>query len=146
MRQCTTLTRKLNVVILDFGIKHNSKVGRLCPVIAGGVCVGSLYWTCVTYGAVTVMQVREFFIHNAIVHHDVMLRKLNVFQPYSMVHSWCDVSQVAGHSDGLTLMENADPLLLLVSLPLVPLGLVLGKMVGLVSSPSPNAELSSLIG
>ena len=26
-------------------------------------------------------------------------------------------------------MENADPLLLLVSLPLVPLGLVLGKMV-----------------
>jgi len=67
-------------------------VGRLCPVVAGGVCVGSLYWTCVTYGAVTVMQ-------------------------------------VAGHSDGLTLMENADPLLLLVSLPLVPLGLVLGKMV-----------------
>lgn len=67
-------------------------VGRLCPVVAGGVCVGSLYWTCVTYGAVTVMQ-------------------------------------VAGHSDGLTLMENSDPLLLLVSLPLVPLGLVLGKMV-----------------
>ena len=32
-------------------------VGRLCPVIAGGVCVGSLYWTCVTYGAITVMQV-----------------------------------------------------------------------------------------
>lgn len=25
-------------------------VGRLCPVVAGGVCVGSLYWTCVTYG------------------------------------------------------------------------------------------------
>ena len=125
------------------------KVGRLCPVIAGGVCVGSLYWTCVTYGAVTVMQVREFFIHNAMVHlhHDVMLCK-HVFQPISTVHddSWCDVSQVAGHSDGLTLMENADPLLLLVSLPLVPLGLVLGKMVGLVSSPSPNAELSSLIG
>ena len=81
-------------------------------------------------------------------HHDVMLCKLNVFQPFSTVHddSWCDVSQVAGHSDGLTLMENADPLLLLVSLPLVPLGLVLGKMVGLVSSPSPNADLSSLIG
>lgn len=67
-------------------------VGRLCPVVAGGVCVGSLYWTCVTYGAVTVMQ-------------------------------------VAGHTDGLILMETADPLLLLVSLPLVPLGLVLAKMV-----------------
>merc|ERR1719350_2051088 len=67
-------------------------VGRLCPVVAGGVCVGSLYWTCVTYGAVTVMQ-------------------------------------VTGHTDGLTLMENSDPLLLLVSLPLVPVGLVLAKMI-----------------
>jgi len=67
-------------------------VGRLCPVVAGGVCVGSLYWTCVTYGAVTVMQ-------------------------------------VSGHEHGLNLMETADPLLLLVSLPLVPLGLVLAKMV-----------------
>lgn len=67
-------------------------VGRLCPVIAGGVCVGSLYWTCVTYGAITVMQ-------------------------------------VTGHDKGLSIMERADPLLLLVSLPLVPVGLVLGKMV-----------------
>ena len=55
------------------------KVGRLCPVIAGGVCVGSLYWTCVTYGAVTVMQVREFSVHNAMVHHDLMFCKHNVF-------------------------------------------------------------------
>lgn len=67
-------------------------VGRLCPVIAGGVCVGSLYWTCVTYGAITVMQ-------------------------------------VTGHDKGLSIMERADPLFLLVSLPLVPVGLVLGKMV-----------------
>eukprot|EP00090_Calanus_glacialis_P034988 TRINITY_DN5962_c0_g1_i1.p1 TRINITY_DN5962_c0_g1~~TRINITY_DN5962_c0_g1_i1.p1 ORF type:complete len:414 (-),score=97.86 TRINITY_DN5962_c0_g1_i1:102-1343(-) len=67
-------------------------VGRLCPVVAGGVCVGSLYWTCVTYGAVTVMQ-------------------------------------VTGHDKGLSLMETADPLFLLVSLPLVPVGLVLAKMV-----------------
>ena len=37
--------------------------------------------------------------------------------------------QVTGHDRGLVLMEKADPLLLLVSLPLVPLGLVLGKMV-----------------
>jgi len=67
-------------------------VGRLCPVVAGGVCVGSLYWTCVTYGAVTVMQ-------------------------------------VTGHDKGLILMETADPLFLLVSLPLVPVGLVLAKMI-----------------
>ena len=37
--------------------------------------------------------------------------------------------QITGHERGLVLMESADPLLLLVSLPLVPLGLVLGKMV-----------------
>jgi E3 ubiquitin-protein ligase MARCH5 len=34
-------------------------VGRLCPYIAGGIGVGSLYWTCVTVGAVTIMQVRH---------------------------------------------------------------------------------------
>ena len=67
-------------------------VARLCPVIAGGVCVGSLYWTCVTYGAITFMQ-------------------------------------VAGQDRGLFLMEQSDPLLLLVSLPLVPVGLVLAKMI-----------------
>ena len=31
-------------------------IQRLSPIIAGGVCVGSLYWTCVTFGAVTLMQ------------------------------------------------------------------------------------------
>ena len=52
-------------------------------------------------------------------------------QKLNSLFSACVVaSQVAGHNDGLTLMENSDPLLLLVSLPLVPLGLVLGKMVG----------------
>ena len=37
--------------------------------------------------------------------------------------------QVAGHDEGWRLMEAADPLLLLVSLPLIPIGLFLGKMV-----------------
>ena len=37
--------------------------------------------------------------------------------------------QSVGHDEGLMLMERADPLLLLVSLPLVPVGLVLGKMI-----------------
>ena len=32
-------------------------VGRLCPVVAGGVIVGGVYWSCVTFGAVTIMQV-----------------------------------------------------------------------------------------
>lgn len=67
-------------------------VGRLCPYVAGGIGVGSLYWTCVTFGAVTVMQ-------------------------------------VAGHDEGLLLMESTDPLVLLITLPLVPVGLMIGKMV-----------------
>jgi len=30
---------------------------KVCPFIAGGVFIGSVYWSAVTYGAVTVMQV-----------------------------------------------------------------------------------------
>jgi len=54
--------------------------------------VGSIYWTAVTYGAVTVMQ-------------------------------------VAGHKEGLSVMEQADPLVLLVGLPTIPVMLILGKMI-----------------
>lgn len=32
-------------------------VCKLCPFVAGGIFIGSVYWTAVTYGAVTVMQV-----------------------------------------------------------------------------------------
>lgn len=32
---------------------------KTCPFLAGGILIGSVYWTAVTYGAVTVMQVRE---------------------------------------------------------------------------------------
>jgi hypothetical protein len=37
--------------------------------------------------------------------------------------------KVAGHDEGLTLMETTDPLILLITLPLVPVGLMIGKMV-----------------
>ena len=30
---------------------------KTCPFVAGGMFIGSVYWTAVTYGAVTVMQV-----------------------------------------------------------------------------------------
>ena len=79
----------LLVTILD---TVDKLVQRFCPVVAGGVCVGSLYWTCVTFGAVTLMQ-------------------------------------TVGPRKGMSVMGKSDPLLLLVSLPLVPVGLVLGKMV-----------------
>ena len=32
---------------------------KVCPFVAGGIFIGSVYWTAVTYGAVTVMQVIE---------------------------------------------------------------------------------------
>ena len=32
-------------------------VSTSCPFIAAGVVVGTVYWTAVTYGAVTIMQV-----------------------------------------------------------------------------------------
>lgn len=33
---------------------------KMCPFVAGGMFIGSVYWTAVTYGAVTVMQVSRF--------------------------------------------------------------------------------------
>lgn len=67
-------------------------VYKICPFVAAGIVVGSIYWTAVTYGAVTVMQ-------------------------------------VLGHKDGLMAMEHADPLVLLIGLPAIPIVLILGKMV-----------------
>jgi len=67
-------------------------VYKVCPFMAAGLVVGSIYWTAVTYGAVTVMQ-------------------------------------VMGHKEGLNVMEQADPLFLLVGLPTIPVMLVLSKMV-----------------
>lgn len=32
-------------------------VNKFCPFVAGSILLGSVYWTAVTYGAVTVMQV-----------------------------------------------------------------------------------------
>jgi len=77
------------VSILDSG---DMLIQRMCPIITGGVCVGSICWTMVTFGAVTLMQ-------------------------------------TVGHDRSLVIMERADPLLLLVVLPLVPVGLIIGQMI-----------------
>ncbi|XP_031847175.1 E3 ubiquitin-protein ligase MARCHF5 [Nomia melanderi] len=76
------------VVVLD---NIDGVIFRICPYIAASIVVASIYWTAVTYGAVTVMQ-------------------------------------VVGYKDGLAMMEQADPLVLLVGLPTIPILLVLGKM------------------
>jgi len=62
------------------------------PFIAVTCVVGSLYWSAVSYGALTVMQ-------------------------------------VMGQEEGKAAMEHADPLMLLVGLPSIPIMLVLGKLI-----------------
>nr|CAD7394080.1 unnamed protein product [Timema cristinae] len=71
------------VVVLD---AVDNIIYSMCPFVAAGVVIGSIYWTAVTYGA------------------------------------------VCGHKEGMSVMEGADPLVLLIGLPTIPIALVLGKM------------------
>jgi len=77
------------IVMLD---AVHSVIYKVCPFVAAGMVVGSVYWTAVTHGAITVIQ-------------------------------------VVGHKEGFSVMEKADPLVLLVGLPRIPITLILGKMV-----------------
>lgn len=77
------------LILIDYGDKV---VNKVCPVMAGGVVLGSLYWSAVTYGAITVMQ-------------------------------------TMGHKNALEMMEKEDPLFLLAFLPVIPFGLILGRMI-----------------
>ncbi|KAF7232112.1 hypothetical protein EG68_09299 [Paragonimus skrjabini miyazakii] len=70
----------------------DSKTRVLSCYFAGGLVVGSVYWSAVTYGAITVMQ-------------------------------------VLGHHQGLQVMENMNPLALLVCLPTIPICLILAKAI-----------------
>lgn len=72
--------------------RADAALSRVSPFAAVGVLMGTAYWSAVTYGAVTVMQ-------------------------------------VVGHKKGLSVMERADPLFLLMGLPTIPVVLVLGKMI-----------------
>ncbi|KAH8260789.1 hypothetical protein KR038_010733 [Drosophila bunnanda] len=67
-------------------------ITRLCPFLTAGIFVCSLYWTAVTFGAVTFLQ-------------------------------------IVGHESGMAIMQTGDPLFLLIGLPLIPIGLILGRMI-----------------
>lgn len=54
-----------------------------------------------------------------------MLKQLNLHFSLSLLF----LLQVLGHKEGLNVMEQADPLFLLIGLPTIPLMLILGKMV-----------------
>ena len=84
-----TFPRVNNVVrVVDL---FEKLVVKTCPYLAGGFFVGAMYWSAVTYGAITIMQ-------------------------------------VMGNKEGLTMMEESDPIFLLVGLPTIPAGLVLAKL------------------
>ncbi|XP_026884634.1 E3 ubiquitin-protein ligase MARCHF5 isoform X1 [Electrophorus electricus] len=103
--QCGTEYRivfpKMGLVVY-FLQQVDRALSRVSPFAAAGVVVGTVYWSAVTYGAVTVMQVWRCRV-------------------------WPVV--VVGHKKGLDVMERADPLFLLMGLPTIPVLLVLGKMV-----------------
>ena len=44
--------------VLDLIEKY---INKSCPIVAASILVGSVYWTAVTYGAVTVMQVSSCY-------------------------------------------------------------------------------------
>ncbi|XP_066277214.1 E3 ubiquitin-protein ligase MARCHF5-like [Branchiostoma lanceolatum] len=67
-------------------------VYKVVPYAAAGMVVGSIYWSAVSYGAFTVMQ-------------------------------------VLGHKEGLDIIESVDPIFLLVTLPTIPIMLILAKMI-----------------
>ncbi|KAH8291692.1 hypothetical protein KR018_006056, partial [Drosophila ironensis] len=71
---------------MDLSIRKTS------PYLAAGVFMGTIYWTAITYGAITVVQ-------------------------------------VLGQKRGIELMENGDPFVLLVGLPIIPVALVLARLI-----------------
>ena len=54
-------------------------------------------------------------LHLLYLHLHLLYRHLHLLPPPPSPSSTCTSPQVAGHADGLTLMETADPLLLLIA-------------------------------
>ena len=54
---------------------------KTCPFVAGGIFIGSVYWTAVTYGAVTVMQVSTLSLLNSIATDKVLFSTENYYVP-----------------------------------------------------------------
>lgn len=55
-------------------------ISKACPFAAAGIMVGSIYWTAVTYGAVTVMQVHYFTLFHDTTFDVKMLDFLGVLK------------------------------------------------------------------
>jgi E3 ubiquitin-protein ligase MARCH5 len=96
--QCQQCQTEYIIVLPSMGVfadvleAVDTLIRRSSPFLAAGVFVGSLYWTAVTYGAITVLQ-------------------------------------VLGHNEGLEILESTDHIFLMIALPAIPCGLVLGRMI-----------------
>nr|CAD7428795.1 unnamed protein product [Timema monikensis] len=144
------------VVVLD---AVDNIIYSMCPFVAAGVVIGSIYWTAVTYGAVTIMQNISLLhphhisrtSHSCILitsPEHLTLASSSHLQNISLLHphhisrtshscilitspehlTLASSSHVCGHKEGMSVMEGADPLVLLIGLPTIPIALVLGKM------------------
>ena len=111
------------VALLD---KGELLIQRISPIIAGGVCVGSLYWTCVTFGAVTLMQTMGQHRCLIVMERAGKFKRNNCTQNFQGDSKSAQAPLIGSNID---LNYFPDPLFLLVSLPLIPVVLVLGKMV-----------------
>lgn len=90
---------------------------KTCPFLAAGVLAGAVYWTAITYGAVTIMQVVKS------VHIDDNGDSTVCF--YISVEHF----QVVGLEEGLQIMGQTHTLVLIVGLPAIPVMLIFGKMI-----------------
>ncbi|XP_020803913.1 E3 ubiquitin-protein ligase MARCH5-like [Drosophila serrata] len=67
-------------------------ISGMCSLLTSGIIVCWLYWTAVTFGAVTFLQ-------------------------------------VVGHDNGMAIMQSSDPILLLIGLPIIPIGLIVSRLI-----------------
>ncbi len=79
-------------VLIKLIEKLDQLINKLCPYVATCVFIGSVFWTTVTYGAMTVMQVLD-------------------------------------QKDAFKVMDQADPLIMLIALPSIPIMLVLCRFI-----------------
>ncbi|XP_026684204.1 E3 ubiquitin-protein ligase MARCH5-like [Diaphorina citri] len=126
--------RGLLVSLLD---TIDTAVYKLCPFVAAGVVLGSMYWCAVTYGAVTVMVVigRENGLQvMREVDAIVLLLGLPAIPVVLILGKYANILSkyifVIGRENGLQVMREVDAIVLLLGLPAIPVVLILGKYGG----------------
>jgi len=95
--------------------KLDKTTNQLCPFLAAGVVISTLYWSAASYGAITVMQ--------------VCYSSEYIYLFTVLIDLKCLLFKVMGEQEAITMMEDTDPYMLLLMLPSIPLSLILGKTI-----------------